>query len=60
MRSVSPRRQRARRWLVRSAVALGCALTLGGCVVYPAGGYYGHPHPYYYGGGYYGYRPGWR
>jgi hypothetical protein len=48
--------------LIRLAVALGCVLALSGCIVYPAGGHYGHPHPYYYGGaggGYYGH-PGWR
>lgn len=44
---------------LRGVVALGIALLLGGCVVYPGGGpgYYG-PH-YYYGGGY-GYYHGWR
>jgi len=47
--------RRPARWLLRCAVAVGCALALSGCVVYPAG-YYGRPQPYYY-GGYYG---GWR
>ncbi len=48
--SARPRRAKL---LLRGAVALGCALLLSGCVVYPAGpGYYGRPG--YYGGGYYG------
>jgi hypothetical protein len=50
-------------WLVRAAVAAGCAILLSGCVVYPAG-YYGPPRPAYYYGGYYGgggyYAPGYR
>lgn len=56
-------------WTVRLIALLGMAGTLGGCVVYPAGGIgyrspgyaYGAPayRPYYGGGGgYYG-RPGW-
>jgi len=45
--------------------ALGLAAILGGCVAYPAypgyPGYgYGYAAPAYYGGGYYGYRGGWR
>jgi hypothetical protein len=33
--------------LVRVAVALGLAITLSGCVIYPAGPYY-HPHHWGY------------
>jgi hypothetical protein len=55
MSTFSSGRPRPARWLIRCAVAAGCLLALSGCVVYPAGGYYGHPHPYYYGGGGYGY-----
>jgi hypothetical protein len=48
--------------LLRAAIAVGCAIALSGCIVYPAGGY-ARPHPYYYyGGGYgdgYGHH-GWR
>jgi hypothetical protein len=47
---VSPIATKRHNMLIRCAIALGCALVLSGCVVYPAG-YYGHPHPYYYGGG---------
>lgn len=40
-----------------SLVAIGCALMLGGCVVYPAYGYgYGTP---YYGSAYGGFDGGW-
>jgi hypothetical protein len=56
MSTMSRERARRTRWLVRGAVAAGCALLLAGCVVYPAGpgyyygpGYYGYyGHPYYY------------
>jgi hypothetical protein len=54
----SSRHPRPTKWLVRCAVALGCALVLSGCVVYPAGpGYYGRPVYY---GGYYGHPYYWR
>ncbi|HVJ34070.1 MAG TPA: hypothetical protein VND94_13215 [Terriglobia bacterium] len=37
--------------------ALSLLIALAGCIVYPAGGYYSHPHGYwghpYYGGHYY-------
>ncbi len=50
-------------WLIRAAVAAGCAILLSGCIVYPAG-YYGPPRHAYYYGGYYGgggyYAPGYR
>jgi hypothetical protein len=55
-------RARPTNWLIRCAVALGCALVLSGCVVYPGGpGYYGYygPRPAYY-GGYYGHPYYWR
>lgn len=36
--------------LIKAAAILGLAVTLSGCVVYPAGPYYYHPHRwgYYY------------
>jgi hypothetical protein len=56
MAIVAASRSRPARLLLRGAVAIGCALALSGCVVYPYGGYYYRPAPaYYYGGGYYGY-----
>jgi hypothetical protein len=36
----------AGRIILRTAAALGVALLLSGCVVYPAGPYYYHPHYY--------------
>ena len=48
MSIVAFERQRRRNRLVRCAVAVGCALLLSGCVVYPAGGYYGPPRGYYH------------
>jgi uncharacterized membrane protein len=60
MSTVPSDRPRRSPWLVRCAVAVGCALALSGCVVYPAGpGYYGHPYYGYY-GGYYGHPYYWR
>jgi hypothetical protein len=47
----SPRRSPPR-LLLRAGLAIGCALLLSGCVVYPVGYY--RPHPvYYYGPAYY-------
>jgi hypothetical protein len=48
MSTTFARRRQPTTWLLRSAVAIGCALVLSGCVVYPAG-YYGRPPGYYYG-----------
>ncbi len=33
-----------KRKLMLALVALPLLSALGGCVIYPAGGYYGHPH----------------
>jgi hypothetical protein len=61
MSTIGFARPRRAKLLLRGAVALGCALLLSGCVVYPGGpGYYGYyGRPAYY-GGYYGHPYYWR
>ena len=36
------------RYLLRTAAAVGLALVLSGCVIYPIGGPYYHPHHWGY------------
>ena len=66
MSILSNPRHHLTRTLFRGAVAVGCALLLSGCVMYPArpygyapGYYYGGPPMAVYGGGW-GYGRGWR